>query len=236
MAVREPELVRASASRAPSARDDERAHEDRRPVAAVGAGVHPDAAARRAGNRARELEAAEPGGSGAVQADGVRRAAARDEQCRRRPRPRRARPRAAARAPRRRRRRRGGSSRARPSRRGSSRSAAQASACSSSASGPGLRECREPARRCRSSSAARAGRPRSTVDHSASSSARPARSTSPAPRVRTTSPGRAQPATSRAPPSSSGAQPARSPRRQRVHDELPRHARHGLLARRIDRP
>src|SRR5438105_6957468 len=38
----------------------EGADEDLRPVAAVGARVHPHAAADRAGNRARELEAAEP--------------------------------------------------------------------------------------------------------------------------------------------------------------------------------
>src|SRR5207244_11902426 len=41
--------------------------------------VHPDAAARRAWNRARELEAAEPGGPCAVEADRVRRPTAGDE-------------------------------------------------------------------------------------------------------------------------------------------------------------
>ena len=54
------------------------------PVAAVGARVHPDAAAGRAGDRAGELEPAEPGVARAVEADRVRRAAAGDEQ--RRPR------------------------------------------------------------------------------------------------------------------------------------------------------
>ena len=60
--------------------DDERPLEHAGEVAAVGARVHPDAAAGRARDRAGELEAAEPGGAGAVQADRVRRAAARDEQ------------------------------------------------------------------------------------------------------------------------------------------------------------
>ena len=47
--------------------------QDRRPVPPVRARVHPDAAAGRPGDRARELEAAEPGGTRAVQADRVRR-------------------------------------------------------------------------------------------------------------------------------------------------------------------
>src|SRR6185436_7141407 len=55
---------------------DEGTLEHLREVAAVGARVHPDAAAGRARDRACELEAAEPFGAGAVQDDGVRSAAA----------------------------------------------------------------------------------------------------------------------------------------------------------------
>ena len=64
----------------PSDVNDVGADEDLRPVAAVGARVHPDAAAGRAGDRARELEAAEAGRARVVEADGVRRAAAGDQQ------------------------------------------------------------------------------------------------------------------------------------------------------------
>ena len=60
--------------------DDERPDEDRLPVAPVCAGVHPDASAGGAGDRAGELEAAEPGRTGTVEADRVRRAAAGDQQ------------------------------------------------------------------------------------------------------------------------------------------------------------
>ena len=91
VAVREAELGRRQPAAAVGGRD-ERAHDDRAPVAAVRARVHPHAAAGRAGDRAGELEAAEPGVAGAVEADGVRRAAARDEQSCPRPAPRRARP------------------------------------------------------------------------------------------------------------------------------------------------
>ena len=56
------------------------ADEEVGPVAAVGAGVHPDAAAGRAGDCAGELEAAETGGAGVVQADRIGRAAACDQQ------------------------------------------------------------------------------------------------------------------------------------------------------------
>ena len=75
VAVREPELGRGEPSAAVDG-GDERALEHRREVAAVRARVHPDAAADRAGDRARELEAAEAGVAGAVQADRVRRARA----------------------------------------------------------------------------------------------------------------------------------------------------------------
>ena len=78
VAVRELELLvgaPASAGRV----DDERPHENRLPVAAVGARVHAHAAARGAGDRAGELEAPEAGGAGAMEAHGIRRAAAGDE-------------------------------------------------------------------------------------------------------------------------------------------------------------
>src|SRR5215210_7890264 len=59
--------------------DDERAIEDRGPVTAVRAGVHPDAAADRAGDGAGELESPERGRSHAMQADRVGGAAAGDQ-------------------------------------------------------------------------------------------------------------------------------------------------------------
>ena len=65
--------------RAPSVVDDERPVEDRRPVAAVGAGVHPDTAADRARDRARELEATETRRAHAVQTDRVCSAASREQ-------------------------------------------------------------------------------------------------------------------------------------------------------------
>src|SRR5439155_20660855 len=49
------------------------------PVAAISPGVHPHPAAYRAWNRAGELEAAERSRPHAVQADGIRRAAPRNE-------------------------------------------------------------------------------------------------------------------------------------------------------------
>src|SRR5262245_10832691 len=61
-------------------RDDARPDEDLVPVPPVRARVHEDAAARRARNRARELEAAEARCPGAVQAHGVRRATAGPQQ------------------------------------------------------------------------------------------------------------------------------------------------------------
>ena len=69
----------AERARAPAA-DDDRVDEHGAPVAPVGAGVHPHAAAGRARDRRGELEAAEPRVARAMQADGVRRAAACDEQ------------------------------------------------------------------------------------------------------------------------------------------------------------
>ncbi len=60
--------------------DDECPLEDLRPIASVGARVHPDPAADRAGDRARELERPQARRTRAVQADGVRRAPARDQQ------------------------------------------------------------------------------------------------------------------------------------------------------------
>ena len=59
--------------------DDDRVDQDVAPLAAVGARVHPDPAAGRARDRRGELEAAEARGARAMEADGVRRAAARDE-------------------------------------------------------------------------------------------------------------------------------------------------------------
>ena len=67
--------------------DDDGVDQDVAPVAPVGAGVHAHAAAGRARDRRGELEAAEAGVAGAVQADRVRRPAAGDEQSRRRPAP-----------------------------------------------------------------------------------------------------------------------------------------------------
>ncbi len=79
MAVGEAELARGQPAGALGG-DDEGPDQDLAPVAAVGARVHPDAAARRAWDRARELEASEPGGARAVEADGVRRPAPGEEE------------------------------------------------------------------------------------------------------------------------------------------------------------
>src|SRR5690242_3522498 len=73
--IAQPELRRIQPAAA-LGRRDERSLEQPGEVAAVSAGVHPDTPADRAGNRAGELEAAEPGRAGAMQRDGVRRAAA----------------------------------------------------------------------------------------------------------------------------------------------------------------
>ena len=79
MAVREVEFFDGHV-RAPAGVDDDRIDDDRPPVAAVRAGVHPHAAAGRAGDRRSELEPAEAGVARAVQAHGVRRPASRDER------------------------------------------------------------------------------------------------------------------------------------------------------------
>src|SRR3954447_25133306 len=60
--------------------DDERTVQYRRPVAAVGAGVHPHPATGSARNRARELEPTEPSRAGPMECDRVRRAAAGHEE------------------------------------------------------------------------------------------------------------------------------------------------------------
>src|SRR5439155_2841211 len=59
--------------------DYERALDDLPPVASVGTGVHLHSPADRPRNRARELEPAEPGVTGPVESDRVRRRAACDE-------------------------------------------------------------------------------------------------------------------------------------------------------------
>ena len=74
MPVRELELVVAAPAGAVRI-DDERTQDDRLPVAAVGACVHPHAPARRAGDGTGELESAEAGCAGTVKADGVGRSA-----------------------------------------------------------------------------------------------------------------------------------------------------------------
>src|SRR5262245_30891111 len=74
VAVLEPELIRTEPP-APVGGHDECTHENRAPVGAVRARVHPDAATRGARDGAGELEAAEPRVARAVQADRVRRAA-----------------------------------------------------------------------------------------------------------------------------------------------------------------
>src|SRR5262249_28117716 len=68
--VTEPELRRGQPAAAVGRRD-ENALEYPGKVAAVGPGVHPDAAADRARDGAGELEAAEPGRASAMQDDGV---------------------------------------------------------------------------------------------------------------------------------------------------------------------
>ena len=74
MPVAQPELFRRLPVGAVGV-DDERSFENARPVSPVGTGVHPDAATGGAWNRAGELEAAEPGGAGAMQGDRIRCAA-----------------------------------------------------------------------------------------------------------------------------------------------------------------
>ena len=69
----------AAAVRAPSASTTSASIQHVAPLAAVRAGVHSDAAARGAGDRGGELEPGESRSPGAMEADRVRRAAARDE-------------------------------------------------------------------------------------------------------------------------------------------------------------
>jgi hypothetical protein len=57
----------------------QRAVENRRPVAAVGARIHPNAAPDRSGDGTRELEAAEARSADPMQADGVRGSAAGEQ-------------------------------------------------------------------------------------------------------------------------------------------------------------
>src|SRR5206468_10835908 len=71
VAVREPELRGIEPARA-LAVNDEHALENRGPVAAVSARVHPDATADGTRDGAGELEPAQPGRARAVQADRVR--------------------------------------------------------------------------------------------------------------------------------------------------------------------
>src|SRR5205823_5161585 len=212
-AVREAELTPGQPGAA-LGRRDERAREHLRELAAVGAGVHLDAAADRAGNRAGELEAAEARAARAVQAYGVGGAGpgayhlAVDLD--------------------------GGESAAEPEhervhalvgdeevraepdgRDGEPALGAPAQQLLD------LGERLGPCERAGGAAGAerrvpREGDPLLHVHASASSSSGAARSTSPAPSVRTVSPGRAQPATSRAPSSTSGAQPTRIPGRTRA--------------------
>jgi hypothetical protein len=79
VSIGEVELGTRKPSR-PAGVDDERPLEDRTPVAAVGSGVHPHAAACCSRDCAGELEPTETGRAGPVQADGVRRSPARDQQ------------------------------------------------------------------------------------------------------------------------------------------------------------
>src|SRR3954454_1696382 len=76
--VRELEVVGVERP-PPGGVDDDRLDEHRPELDAVGSRVHPDPAADRAGDRRGELEAAQVGVAGAVQADRVRGAAAREE-------------------------------------------------------------------------------------------------------------------------------------------------------------
>ena len=149
----------ASASRLPSAVATSARTRIAAPVAVVGSGIHPHASAGRARDRAGELEAAEPGSARAMEADRVRRAAAR----RRESSPVDRDLRELAREPQNehvdpRRRPRADSSRARPSQ--------PPSPCSRRPAAPArarpvfaARRRHAPGRRCRSSSAARARRP-----------------------------------------------------------------------------
>ena len=231
MPVREAELGRSQPAGALGG-DDPGADEDLRPVAAVRARVHPDAAAGRAGDRAGELEAAETGRARLVEADGVRRPAAGDERL-------------AFDAHRRELAREPEHERV-DAVVGAEQVRAQTDRRNRKVAlrGPGerlleLAEARRPGERASRPARADRRQPRQRhpvldVHAIASSTSGPARSTSPAPTVRTRSPGRAQAATSLAPSSTAGAQPARMPGRKRVDDELAVDALDRLLACAVD--
>src|SRR3954453_1118672 len=78
LSVREAQLARREPPRSPLV-DDQRPQEDLGPVASEGPCISPNAPAHRAWDRARKLEAAEAGGAGSMEADGVRRPAACDQ-------------------------------------------------------------------------------------------------------------------------------------------------------------
>ena len=237
--VREAELGRREPAARRRRRRRARARGSPRQSLAVGAGVHPDAAADRARDRAGELEPAEPGGARAVEADGVRRAAARDEQLALDVAPPRARRRASARAP------------STPS---SATSRFEPSPTAATGRPRSPRPARAPPRARRASPAARtqrAGPPVPSVvkRESATSSsiftraprgaAAPRASTSPAPIVSTRSPGRARPreearaVLERRRPADAHPRPrARRARRRRACRVTPGDR---LLARRVDR-
>ncbi len=181
--------------RVSAALDDGRLLEHGGEVAPERAGVHAHAAAERARDRRGELEAAEPGRAGAVQAGRVRRTAAARAATHLRGAPRRARLPGAGRARRRRRRRRARSSRARSSRpRGPPRrrlgAVARAprgcAAWRSRRAGPPVPIVVRRASRTPGSSAAHDAPSPSEARRSGA-----ARSTSPAPSSSSTSPGRA---------------------------------------------
>ena len=226
MPVREPELDPSSSQSSPSAvatRARTSTSDQSRPYAPAFMRTPPPGGSR---DRARELETAEPGVARAVEAHRVRRAAAGAEDVARRSRPPRARPRAGARA--RRRRRRSEQVRAETDREdGEALVAREAKRLDELGERARSREARAPARRRRSSSAARAGTPCSIRDHSArpSTTARAIRHGSPTPSVTTTSPGRAH-ASASADGVVEGRRPA-APRRRRhvVEHELPGDAR-----------
>ena len=232
--VREAELGRREPAGAVAAHD---AHtlEHLGEVAAVRTAVHPDAAADRAGDRARELEAAEPGCAGAVQRDRVRRAAARAKRlaldgdgCEQAGEPQDERIDAVV-----------GGEQVRAEADGRDGQAARRRPAQRLLDlllrlGP-----REGARRAAGAERREAGELDAFFDVHASASSRsgPARSTSPAPSVSTVSPGRAHAATIATASSSSGAQPMRMPGRTRASSSTisrPDHARDRLLACRVD--
>src|SRR6266852_3683336 len=209
VAVREAELPRREPAGALGGRD-ERAPEHLREVAAVGAGVHPDAAANRAGDRAGELEAAEAGGARPVERNRVRGAAA----CAQEAVPRLGRRERTAELEDERVDARIGDEqvRAEPNRR--DREVALGRPVEHLHLGDRARPSKRVRRAARAEGGV-AGEVDVLLDRhaSASRSSGPARSTSPAPSVSTVSPARAQPATIRAASSTDGANASRIPGR-----------------------